>query len=240
VTYNDLVAVTLGALYDPAVWPDLALLLADLERQLSPSALGRRLAAFRDALGVTISAQQQYPNVVEGFPGVACSDSVNPRSFATWQSTADRAEARFGRFGRIWHWTGDPCRSWPTTAGEDRHLGPWTARTSAPVLVVGNFFDPATPYRGAVAASRLLPNSRLLSYAGWGHTAYVGAGNPCVDTHVTRYLLTGRVPAAGTVCRPQGSPFASAAAAAVGAADAGAALRNATVPPPVRRALGSS
>ena len=57
------------------------------------------------------------------------------------------------------------------------------------MLVVGNYFDPATRYDGAVAASRLLPNSRLLSYAGWGHAAYL-AGNFCVDSAVTRYLVT--------------------------------------------------
>jgi hypothetical protein len=74
------------------------------------------------------------------------------------------------------------------------------------VLVVGNFFDPATRYRGAVRASHLLPGSRLLSYAGWGHTAYL-KGNFCVDEAVTTYLATTRTPARGTVCQPEGSPF---------------------------------
>ena len=43
---------------------------------------------------------------------------------------------------------------------------------SAPVLVVGNYWDPATRYEGAVRVSRLLPSSRLLSSDSWGHTAY--------------------------------------------------------------------
>jgi pimeloyl-ACP methyl ester carboxylesterase len=230
ISYNDLIAVTLGALYDAHVWPDLAFLLADLQRQLSPAVLGQRLAAIRAKLGL---AQEQYPNDVEGSPGVACSDTVNPSSFAAWQRAADRAERRDGYFGRIWNWAWSSCRSWPRTAGQDRHLGPWTARTSAPVLVVGNYFDPATRYQGAVAASRLLPNSRLLSYAGWGHAAYFIAGNQCVDSYVTRYLLTGRVPAAGTVCRPPASPFAPA----VRATSVGPALTAAVIPGPVRQAL---
>lgn len=236
-TYNDLIATTLGAMYGPAVWPSLASLLADLERQLSPAALGERLAVIRAKLGLAGAAQEQYPNVVEGSPGVSCSDSDNPRSFAAWQSAADGAEARYGRFGRLWNWVSSACRSWPTTAGQNRFLGPWTARTSATGLVVGNFFDPATPYPGAVAASQLLPNSRLLSYAGWGHAAYLIAGNFCVDSHVTHYLLTGQVPAAGTVCRPQGSPFGPTSAATQSAAQVAAALQAATVPMAVRRAL---
>lgn len=231
-TYNDLIAVTLGALYTAQIWPDLAFFLADVQRQVSPSALGRRLAAMRAKLGLAAPAQEEYPNGVEGSPGVTCSDTINPRSFADWRRSADRAAQRHGYFGRIWNWAWSVCRSWPSSAGQDRHLGPWTARTSAPVLVVGNYFDPATRYQGAVAAARLLPNSRLLSYAGWGHGAYFIAGNSCVDSNVTRYLLTGRVPAAGTVCQPQGSPFGPAPATALGAN----ALTTVAVPAAVRRA----
>lgn len=234
-TYNDLIASTLGALYASFVWPDLAFFLADLEQQLSPSALGQRLAAVRTGLGLGTAAQEPYPNFVENFPGVVCSDSVNPRSFATWQTSADRAEARYGRFGRIWHWTASVCRAWPTSAGQDRHLGPWTARTAAPVLVVGNTFDPATPYSGAQAAARLLPNSRLLTYAGWGHTAFLGI-NFCVDNYVTRYLVSGQVPPAGATCRPEGSPFGPTEATTQATA-AAAALYAEVVPPAVRRAL---
>jgi hypothetical protein len=88
-----------------------------------------------------------------------------------------------------------------------------------------------------VTASRLLPNSRLLSYAGWGHTAFFSAGNFCVDSAVTRYLLTTRVPAAGTVCQPDSSPFEPLSAARRSDAEAGAAFHAGAVPPAVRRAL---
>jgi hypothetical protein len=88
-----------------------------------------------------------------------------------------------------------------------------------------------------VTASRLLPNSRLLSYAGWGHTAYFSAGSSCVDTAVTRYLVSGQLPPAHTVCPAVTSPF-KAAQAAAGAAAAGAvALQATTVPLAVRLAL---
>jgi pimeloyl-ACP methyl ester carboxylesterase len=238
VTYNDLIAVTLGALYAPFIWPDLAFLLADLEQQLSPEVLGRRLAAIRTELGLAAAPQEEYPNFVEGYPGVGCSDSVNPRSFKAWQSAADAAEATYGYFGRVWNWAFSACRPWPSTAGEDRYLGPWTAETSSPVLIVGNHFDPATAYHGAVAASKLLPNSALLTYGGWGHTAYFSAGNFCVDSHVTHYLLTGQLPEAGTVCEPEGSPFGPTTAA-LSTAQVGAGVHAAAVPEAVRRALNA-
>jgi pimeloyl-ACP methyl ester carboxylesterase len=233
-TYANLVSISLGALYSPVVWPDFADLLVQLEALAGPATLGRTLATLRAKLGLDAAAQEEYPNFVEGGPGVYCADSVNPTSFDAWRRAAADADRRFGYFGRPWTWPSSVCLPWPRSAGQDAYLGPWTARTSSPVLVVGNFFDPATSYRGAVTASRLLPNSRLLSYAGWGHTAYF-SGNFCIDNYVTRYLVTTRVPPAGTVCQPQGSPFGPTPLAAQ-AADR-SAIMAATLPLPVRRAF---
>ena len=84
------------------------------------------------------------------------------------------------------------------------------------------------------AASNLLPNSRLLSYAGWGHTAFF-LGNYCVDAAVTTYLVTTVPPAEGTVCQPGGSPFGPLQAKTLSPA-AKIAL-SATLPPAVRQAM---
>src|SRR4051812_27942466 len=230
--YADLVATTLGALYTPAVWPDLGQFLRDLETEAPQARLQGGLARIRTKLGLTARRQEHYPNVIEGFTGVLCSDSHNPRSYGPLRRYADRTERR-SYFGRAWNWTGSACTVWPHGAGQDRYTGPWTHRTRTPVLVVGNFHDPATPYRGAVAASRLLPRARLLSYAGWGHTAFF-SGNFCIDKAVTTYLVTARPPAKGTVCRPAGSPFGSLAALRTPASSSAIA---ATLPAVVRRAV---
>jgi hypothetical protein len=102
------------------------------------------------------------------------------------------------------------------------------------VLVVGNLFDPATPYHGAVTVDRLLPRSRLLTLAGWGHTSLFAS--TCVDNYVTTYLLTSRVPPEGTVCQPDVVPFAGAAAAAKTRA-AASSSKAALIPPAIRRLL---
>jgi hypothetical protein len=101
------------------------------------------------------------------------------------------------------------------------------------VLVVGNRFDPATPYHGAVTVDRLLPRSRLLTLAGWGHTSlFVSA---CIDAHVSTYLLTKRVPPKGAVCEPDVVPFAEPAAAQT--LQAGASSKAELIPPMLRRML---
>jgi len=102
------------------------------------------------------------------------------------------------------------------------------------VLVVGTRFDPATAYHGAVTVDRLLPNSRLLTLAGWGHTSLFASA--CIDAHVSTYLLTTRVPARGTVCQPDVVPFVEPAAAAK-AQRAGGASKTALIPPMLRRVL---
>jgi len=71
--------------------------------------------------------------------------------------------------------------------------------------VIGNLFDPATRYEGAVTVANLLPNSRLLTLHAWGHTSLFRS--QCADQAASIYLLSVTVPAAGTVCEQDHVPF---------------------------------
>ncbi len=140
-----------------------------------------------------------YDNSPEAFQSVLCTDGLNPANAADWAGYADRADRSAPGFGQLWTWASAPCASktW-TVRDEDAYRGPFTHRTASPVLVVGNFWDPATNYDGAVQAASLLPNSRLLSSDNFGHTAY--GTSECVTGAVDRYLLTTKVPGVGTLC----------------------------------------
>jgi hypothetical protein len=83
----------------------------------------------------------------------------NPASYEDWWNAGIAADAAHGYFGRIWTWVSGICAAWDHT-DTARYMGPFDRRTSNPVLVVGNQFDPATPYQGAVTVANLLPNSR--------------------------------------------------------------------------------
>ena len=115
------------------------------------------------------------------------------------------ADAQFGYFGRIWTWASSICAEWPGR-DEDRYLGPFNRVTANPVLVVGNRFDPATRYEGAVMVENLLPRSALLTVEGWGHTSLFLSA--CADQTIARYLLTVTAPAPGATCRQDVVPFA--------------------------------
>lgn len=200
-TYPDLIGTALGAMYDSASWPDFAAFLAEVEAAASPSAVGTALAFAERSRG---ARRVPYPNFVEGFPGVACSDSVNPDDHSAWSVAGAEAEAQFGYFGRIWTWASSPCAVWEGF-DEDRYLGPFNRRTANPVLVVGNRFDPATRYEGALIVHDLLPGSSLLTLEGWGHTSILLS--LCADQVVSRYLLDGTTPAEGATCAQDVGPF---------------------------------
>ncbi|MEM9651974.1 MAG: alpha/beta fold hydrolase, partial [Actinomycetota bacterium] len=158
ILYQDLIGLTLGNLYNPFGYPFLAFLIADLESLLAGSAdsadgLEASMNAARAALMVP-----RYENVVEGFPAVACTDTSNPKSYEAYEAAGIAADAEFGYFGRLWTWASVPCISWPFV-DRDRYEGPFDAETANPVLVVGNFYDPATRYEGAQTLRSLLPNS---------------------------------------------------------------------------------
>jgi pimeloyl-ACP methyl ester carboxylesterase len=203
VPYDEsfLVADSLGAMYNSGDWPDFARFLKQLYHRAAPVVLADSLTALRDHY-------DSYFNVVEGFPGVACSDSVNLQSQAAWTRAAKYARRTDGLFGPIWTWVSSVCAHWPGH-DTDRYLGPFTQYTAKPVLVVGNLFDPATPYQDARAAAHLLPNSRLLTVHGWGHTSLFMS--TCATNAIAHYLLTTHVPPRGTVCNADVTPFAKAA-----------------------------
>ncbi len=147
-----------------------------------------------------------YDNSPDAFASVLCTDGRNSSPAVRWPSYAARADRTAPGFGPLWTWASAQCgaRTW-TVRDDDAFRGSFNHRTSAPVLVVGNYWDPATNYRGAVTAASLLPNSRLLSSDSWGHTAY--GTSACVTRAVDRYLLTGAVPAAGRRCTGDIQPF---------------------------------
>ena len=206
VNYSNLIGMTLGALYDSSMWEDFAGALADLELQANAATLGIRLEPYRQPALAYIPKRgfPHYFNAIESFAPVACADSDNPHGYAAWSTVGATEEATYAPFGRIWTWASSICAQWPFS-DRDRYTGPFTHTTANPVLVIGNLWDPATRYEGAVTASNLLPGSRLLTVHGWGHTSLFLSA--CANAVQTRYLVDLTLPPAGTVCDQDHVPF---------------------------------
>jgi pimeloyl-ACP methyl ester carboxylesterase len=204
IIYQDLIVNTLDALYNPSDWPFLADVLAQIEAQATPERLGRSLLALWRSEGLDARAGGRYRNLVEGQPGVGCSDSINPTSYEDWSEQGAIADERYGYFGRAWSWLLSVCTQWPGF-DRQRYLGPFNATTADPLLVIGNQFDPATRYQGAQIVHRLMPGSSLLTLHGWGHTSLFLSR--CVDRISAAYLISQTTPEPGTICRADDVPF---------------------------------
>ena len=156
-------------------------------------------AAAAAAPAAPYSGQEQQLAVV-------CSDGPDPRDPGAYPALARLAYARSGGFGLELTWQSEECADWPAAAGQDRYSGPWNRPTAGTILLFGNTGDPATPYQDSVALSRELAHSRLLTIDGYGHTE---TNNPstCAIDDALRYLLSGALPPAGTVCPQNAAPF---------------------------------
>ncbi len=137
---------------------------------------------------------------------VVCSDGPNPHDPGAYPALAGLAYARSGDFGQELTWQSEECADWPAAAGQDRYSGPWNRPTAGTILLFGNTGDPATPYQDSVALSHELAHARLLTVDGYGHTE---TSNPstCAIGYGLRYLVTGALPPAGTVCPQNAAPF---------------------------------
>ena len=182
------------AMYTPDFWPTLTRALAQAARG-DGTGLQNLAALASDQTGPDTYAN----NSASAFLAIVCWDSpATPgavalaRAARTWSSgTSVPAMARSMAWGTA------PCSSW---FGHSPVLPAAASTTStAPVLVIGTRFDPATPYIWAQALHDQLPTTTLLTFNGDGHTGF-GAGSPCIDSAVQNYLLSGTMPAASTVC----------------------------------------
>ena len=208
LSYDVLIAQVVGALYAPEAWASFAAWLdAAADVSLGREAAAATYLAARDALQGQLRGPAAPARAIalDSELGTICADAEFPTALGDFHATAVSAAGALSLAARFW-WPSAACSAWPSASA--RYAGPWTQRTSAPVLIVGNFFDGITSYADAVATSHLMPGSRLLSYAGWGHTAFDRSS--CVRGHVVDYLLDGSLPPAATVCPVEANPFAGA------------------------------
>jgi pimeloyl-ACP methyl ester carboxylesterase len=189
----------LGALfysmYSPVIW-------SSLREALGQAKIGDGygLQAIADYAVERIGPHSYATNMASAFPSIACWDTPA----APGISGLRKAAAAWSRgvpvpdMAKAMSWGNAPCAQW--FGYSDRVPAPASSTTTAPILIVGTTYDPATPYAWSQALARQLPTSTLLTYRGDGHTAF-GGNSRCVDDAVTGYLLTGTPPAPGTICR---------------------------------------
>ncbi len=187
-----LTAVAAG-LYSRDAWPYLAQGLVDAIKRDD----GSLLLMLADANNGRRD-DGTYANLTAANIAITCADGGARHTPAEIRRLLPRFRAASPVFGTSMAWSLMRCADWPVRG--DAAAREVSAPSAAPMLVIGNTGDPATPYPWAPAlAAQLGGRAALLTLDGEGHGAY-DTGDPCVRRTVHSYLLRGVVPEEGAAC----------------------------------------
>jgi pimeloyl-ACP methyl ester carboxylesterase len=170
---------------------------ATAPRAARPLITDRRVPRLSGAFG---------PELLEGTYGVLCGESPNPTDPGEYLGEGLRVNAQQSPsgFGPLWVWTSEPCAQWQGRDA-DRYAGPWN-RSTKPYLLVGTLGDSNTAYVATQRLAAEVPNARVLTETGGGHTANFNKSD-CIDRNVDAFLVSGTLPPKGTVCDQNLPPF---------------------------------
>jgi pimeloyl-ACP methyl ester carboxylesterase len=180
-------------LYSSQSWPTL-------NKGLAQAFTGRGdilLAKGMSVVERNTSGQYADSTYLQAMLPVRCADW--PRAPATPALEAARAKAKAAHplWARMTGELYDNCKAWPTAGRTPK--GTTLAVGAAPILVIGNDRDPATPIGGTKQLASDLASGVLLTSDHDGHGTYF-AGSDCVDSAVDAYLIEGTVPPDGEAC----------------------------------------
>ncbi|WP_405778595.1 alpha/beta hydrolase [Streptomyces sp. NBC_00859] len=182
------------------------LLRQALQNALSDDAAFPQLAQLVKAAQDPAATPVLTPDLSQAMPdedaavaiGVICNDVRWPDPVSSYGPAvaADRAAHPLT--------AGMPVNITPCTFWKDAPTAPpvrITDRGPSDILMIQNRRDPYTPYSGALKMRAALGGrARLVTVDGGGHGSYLGTGNACGDSTVTRFLTTGQRPEHDTYC----------------------------------------
>lgn len=183
-----------AALYSKESWPFLASALFTAEAEQD----GTLLQVLGDSLaGRQPDGTYDNSNVANGF--INCADDPARPTADDQRAAADAAaelSTHFADFLRA----STACIG-ITPAVDPLVIGP--AAGAAPIVVIGNSGDPATPYEWSVELADSLDSAVLYTVEAEGHTAY--GSIECVQAEIDAYLIELAVPAEGASCSDNAS-----------------------------------
>ncbi|GAB3897484.1 alpha/beta hydrolase [Kibdelosporangium lantanae] len=204
VTYPMLVANMWVVLYQVAYWRQQAEILQEIWLATEPGGEGRTTSLDVTARPGGADVPPLYASPPEQSLALLGGDAPNPTDPQSWFAQGKLAEERAGGMGLVVSWGSVATAYWPTN--DNRYTGPWDKVTAGPMLLVGVTGDPGTPYDTTARLAESIPNARLLTVDGEGHTVHYNP-EPQVHDVLTAYLVDGVLPEPGATLTQQTSPF---------------------------------
>lgn len=168
----------------PAEWRDLA----------------TRLRALYDGSPAPAQVATLAEPTVNPYPAIWCGDwNLAVTDYAEYATLRTRLATTFPNIQ--WSTYVDhvlTCAGKPTATTNPQH--PLKIKSAPPLVMIGNVHDYATVYQWSRTAARQ-SGAHLITYEGWGHTAYHRDGpSQCVNDAVDTYLITLTPPRRGLSC----------------------------------------
>ena len=179
----------ISALYDQTDWDTLTIALVDADHGDASGILSL------DDLYNERADNGTYSNVEDANATIGCADTTQRPTFAQARALEPVWRASNPLFGGSAASSLGFCSVWKTPPDEEITVA---NNNAAPIVVIGNTGDPATPIAGARHLAELLGTARLLVWDGDGHTAYPKTS--CITDAVDNYLINLTVPATGATC----------------------------------------
>lgn len=140
----------------------------------------------------------------ENGSAVECGDSPNPTKPWRYPAIAAQAFREAPDFGPVVTYGDATCVNW--SRQEDTYTGPFDRWTPTKILVIGNRYDPSTPYVNSLKMTRELRRGHLLTVDGYGHTVLLNS-SACASRRIEDYMIEGRLPRRDLVCEQDVQPF---------------------------------
>ncbi|KAL2783671.1 TAP-like protein-domain-containing protein [Aspergillus keveii] len=213
-TYSGVKEMAWQAVFQPlGAFPILAAVLAGLEEGDATAYVAAATGGLLPANPCNNGTQGTTQDIgvvikcVDGYPS-------NPlKTLDEYKDYVESQNAQSKFFGEVWpnNANGVLCRSFevePPKSGRLHGSILEKRKTATPILFVSAEIDPVTPKRGAYKMSSVFRDSRVLIQDSVGHTA-LSAASSCLAQRAQEYYSHGRLPAKGTVCKPDVVPFQS-------------------------------
>ncbi|TBU38003.1 hypothetical protein BD309DRAFT_994732 [Dichomitus squalens] len=178
ITSDQIRAKLFNALYSPASWASVA-------NELWPQIVGNVSAPSQSPSRRT--RQDNKANATVSYTAIAifcADDGVNPES--TEMSTVFQSVASGPN--PVYY-----CPFWPVR-GVERYQGPFNKTLVNKIALIGNTYDPVTPFSGAQGLADLLGNSaKLIRLNAFGHTS-AAEPSDCTVALGQAYFANGTLP----------------------------------------------
>lgn len=207
LSYSEMKSLIFTSLYAPIlVFPIMAFTLLAIEQKDSAS-LAPLVWALHPSSCAASDPQFDYATAADAQIAIACSDG-DDQSYMdreAFQAFAKELATASPTGGSLWSVIRMNCIHHGTLAVH-RFTGPFKAKTSHPLLFVGNTADPVTPGRYAQQMAEGFEGAVALMQDSGGHCSD-SAFSYCTTGYIKQYFQTGELPPANTTCGVDVQPF---------------------------------